>query len=302
MASNQIPSEPPPPYTAGPSTNAAPPTTNPQDASRLQVPHRTRSGIPPSARRSMEDEARELPTGWIRQYDSQTHHQFFVDTNSSPPRSIWHHPYDDQAFLSKLSSTERERVQNLHRAPTRADIEAESSGDDDHTPQQTGGGEELSGTKKFGRKMKDKLTGSTHQEREQARRAREEEERKLYARHLHIRKQMSLAAETGKPQLLGKDENGKEVWIEPPQDMGYGGMGGIGGMGAFGSGYGGRFGGGGGYAYNPYSQGVYSNPNARYIRPQGPYGRPYGMGYGGGYGLPIGLGLGGGLLAGSLLF
>lgn len=45
-----------------------------------------KNGIPPQSRRSMEDENRELPPGWIRQYDPQEHHQFFVDTTANPPR------------------------------------------------------------------------------------------------------------------------------------------------------------------------------------------------------------------------
>jgi len=49
------------------------------------------------------------------------------------------------------------------------------------------------------------------------------------------------------------------------------------------------------------ADGVYTTPNARYIRPSNPYSRPYGSGYGGGYGLPLGLGLGGGLMGGMLL-
>ena len=53
--------------------------------------------------------------------------------------------------------------------------------------------------------------------------------------------------------------------------------------------------------YNPYQHGVYTNPNARFLRPQGAYGRPYGGGYGGGYGLPLAGGLAGGLLFGSML-
>jgi hypothetical protein len=173
-------------------------------------------------------------------------------------------------------------------------MEAESSADDEHHDAVggSGGQEHLSGPHKLGRKVKDKLTNSTHQEREEKRRKREEEERKMYAQHQHIRRQMSLAAETGQPQLLGKDSQGKDVYIEPPSDP-YGG-----GFGSFGGYSGGR-----GYGYSPYSsQGVYNTPNARYIRPQQPYGRPYGYGYGGGYGLPIGLGLGGGLLLGGLLF
>jgi hypothetical protein len=48
-----------------------------------------------------------------------------------------------------------------------------------------------------------------------------------------------------------------------------------------------------GYGVNPYGQGVYGHPNARFLRPD--------YGYGGGYRLPLLGGLGGGLLLGSLL-
>lgn len=289
------PTEPPPPYQA--SSSSAPPKPT-----HLEVPHKTRNGIPPSMRRSMEDEARPLPANWVRQYDSKSHHQFFVDTSTSPPRSIWHHPYDDETYLSSLSPEERERVQSLHPVPSRADIEAESSGDDEGlhfegSGSGSGGGgyhaqkeEPPKGMHKFGRKMKDKLTSSTHEEREAARLKREEEEREAYRQHLHIRQQMSKAAETGEPQLLGKDRQGRDVYIEPPA-----------GPGGFGGGYGGG-GYGNGYGYNPYNQGPYANPNVRFIRPQNPYARPYGMGYGGGYGLPLVGGLTGGLLLGGLLF
>jgi hypothetical protein len=104
-----------------------------------------------------------------------------------------------------------------------------------------------------------------------------------------MRIQMAKAAETGVPQLLGKDSDGKDVYIEPP--------GGPGGYDEFGGGgYGGSA-----YGYNPYRQGPYADPNAKFVRPPNPYARPYGYGYGGGYGLPL-LGLGGGLLLGGLLF
>jgi hypothetical protein len=246
----------------------------------------------------MEDEARPLPTGWVRQLDAKTQHQFFVNTTTSPPSSIWHHPYDDDAYLSSLTEEERERVQGLHRVPTHADIEAESSGNDDDHTHHVGDGvgsgvgreEEPKGVHKLGRRMKDKITNSTHQEREARRRQREEEERQAYKQHLHVRELMARAAETGTPQLLGKDREGRDVYVEPP---------------AYGGGYGGYSGGGygGGYGYSPYVQGggPYADPNARFIRPQTPYARPYGGGYGGGYGLPL-LGLGGGLLLGGLLF
>jgi len=56
----------------------------------LQPQPVARNGIPPQARRSMEDEHRELPPGWIRRYDEGSQHQFFVDTEAKPPRSIWH--------------------------------------------------------------------------------------------------------------------------------------------------------------------------------------------------------------------
>lgn len=304
------PSEPPPPYEAS-TSNSRPvaSTSQQQDPTHLQIPHKTRSGIPPLSRRSMEDESRPLPTGWVRQYDSKSNHQFYVDTTTTPPRSIWHHPYDDDSYMSSLSPSERARIEGLHTVPSHADIEAESSMDDDdhHTgggypadlpPRQNTQEGDVKGVHKFGRKMKDKITNSTHVEREQKRAQREAEEAEAYRRHQHIRQQMAKAAETGQPQLLGKDKDGKDVYIEPPATYGGGYGGGYGGMGGgFGGGY------GGGYGYNPYGNGgVYDTPNARYIRPQDPYNRPYGYGYGGGLGLPLLGGLGGGLLLGGLMF
>lgn len=125
--SAHIPSEAPPSYTDATASNQRPAT--------LQVPqastHRVRNGIPPEYRRSMEDEGRPLPQGWIRQYDDESHHQFFVDTTRSPPRSIWQHPYDDEDYMSSLDPQERTRIKTLHKTPSQADIEAESSADDE---------------------------------------------------------------------------------------------------------------------------------------------------------------------------
>jgi len=241
----------------------------------------------------MEDEGRPLPPHWVRQYDPIEHHQFFVDTSADPPRSIWQHPYDDDTYLASVSPAERERIKGLHKVPSRADMEAESSADEDHHDYGQGVGHEpeLKGVHKLGRKMKDKITGSTHTERESQRRARAEEEQRLYEQHRRYRLAMSKAMQTGEPQLLGKDRDGRDVYIEPPQGMG---------------GYsGGRQYPGNGYGYDPYGSGVYGNPNARYLRPSMPYQRPMGYGYGGGYGMGMGgpmMGLGGGLLLGSLLF
>jgi hypothetical protein len=319
------PPDAPPSYDAATSASAqttgASSSTNPSSSS--SNPHKTRNGIPPQSRRSMEDEARALPTGWVRQFDPESHHQFFVDTTKEPPRSTWQHPYDDDTYLNSLSPEEQARIHGLHRVPSEADIIAESSDDDDHhttsgKPGTTAGprehypntlprrgSPEPKGIHKFGRRMKDKLTSSTHVERQQQRQHRAEEEERIYRQHQAYREAMARAMETGEPQLLGKDKQGRDVFIEPP--YGYGGYGAAGGP--IGGGFGGRTYPGqgnyghGGVGYNPYQQGgPYAAPNARYIRPQVPYARPYGYGYGGGLGLPIGLGLGAGLLTTGLLF
>ena len=193
MELNTAPKEPPPPYEADTSQSSSKPTN-------LDVPHKARNGIPPHIRRSMEDESRDLPRGWVRQYDSKTHHQFFVDTKDDPPRSIWRHPYDDEQYMSSISPAERRRVEEMHKVPSEADIEAESSGDDEHAgtsnshhystdlpPRKQKGGEpEIGATHRLGRKMKDKLTHSTHEEREINRRKREEAERHAYRKHQHF--------------------------------------------------------------------------------------------------------------------
>jgi hypothetical protein len=299
------PSEPPPPYSSTPTATPGKSTsqTHQQDTSHLQVPghHKERNGIPVSARRSMEDEARPLPDGWVRQFDNVSHHQFFVNTRVSPPRPIWHHPYDDEEYMSSLTEEERSRIEGLHLAPSHADIQAESS-DPDHDdeyplpPRE----ERPKGLSKLTRKAKDKLTNSTHEERERARVQRAREEQAAYERHQKVRACMAKAMETGERQLLGKDKDGNDVYIDPPsQATGYGGMGGYG-MGGYGmGGYPGRMGyGGGGYGWGagPYG------PNSMLLRPGMGYGRPYGMGYGGGMGLPLVGGLAGGALLGGLLF
>ena len=210
----------------------------------------------------MEDEGRPLPHGWTRQYDPQNHHQFFVDTNLEPPRSIWCHPYDDEQYMSSLDPKERQKIKGSLRVPSQADIAAESSDDDGdhhhHHPKQAGTGTpELpsrdpnppTGVTKFGRRMKDKMTHTTHEQREQERVRRAEEEQRAYQRHQELRQAMSRAVQTGEPQYVGKGKDGKDIYIEPPQGMGPPR---------------------GGYGYNPYTQGPYANPNATFVRPQYP--------------------------------
>ena len=137
------------------------------------------------------------------------------------------------------------------------------------------------GLHKFGRKMKDKITATTHEQRQQQRREREEAERKAYIAHVQARQAMIRALETGQPQFLCKDAQGRDVYIEPP----YGPTAPRGATG-----------------WNPYSQGPYANPNNRFVRPVGPYARRPGYGYGGGIGAPVAAGFLGGALLGGLLF
>ncbi|CAI6335189.1 unnamed protein product [Periconia digitata] len=268
---------------------------------------RARNGISPEARRSMEDLARPLPDGWVRSFDPEEQHQFFVDTKADPPRSIWTHPYDDEEYLSSLSPEERKEHSSLHRTMSIDDIAAESSDDDDdhrggpsQTSQQRRAGPGSTpgalpdrgepapkGLHKFTRRMKDKITSTTHEERQVQRAQREEEERRAYQQHLKMRQAMIRAMQTGEPQFLGKDSRGRDVYLEPAARGGYPG----------------RYA-NGGYGYSPFSSGLYASPNTRYMRPGMPYGRPYGYGYGGGMGMgaPLAAGILGGSLMGGLMF
>ncbi|KAK5132836.1 hypothetical protein LTR08_008551 [Meristemomyces frigidus] len=297
-----VPDQPPPSYDEANGSSSRP-TASSAHNDHLDVPGTSSShAIPAKHRRSMEDELRPLPAGWVRTFDPETEHQFFVDTKTDPPRSIWTHPYDDEQYLNTLSGADRERAEqeSLGRGhpPSKADIMAEHTDDEDdhhssgaassshHNAELPPRPDQDKGKKpSFGRKMKDKMTGSTHEERLQERKKRAEEEQRLYEQHLRVRQAMARAQQTGKPQSIGKDRQGKEIFIEPPS-------------------YGGDRGYPGGYGYNPYSSGgMYSTPNSRYIRPSTPYSRPYGYGYGGGYGMPLALGGGlmGGMMMGSMM-
>ncbi|KAI9727706.1 MAG: hypothetical protein M1828_005934 [Chrysothrix sp. TS-e1954] len=268
--------------------DAPPPSYEAAVGSSSSAPKRTaRNGIPPPHRRSMEDERRPLPKGWVRSFDPTHAHHFYVNTAAEPPRSIWHHPYDDDQYLNTLDSAERERIQSLTKSPNRKDIEAESTDEDeDHKSGPSSNlqqaGPSNAGKPSLGRRWKDKLTQSTHEERVADRQRRAEEERQAYDAHLAFRQAMVQAMQTGQPQLIAKDRDGRDVYIEPPN---------------------GARPPSGARGINPYSHGPYTDPNARFIRAPQPayYNRPYGGGYGGGYGLPIAGGLAGGLLLGGLL-
>lgn len=300
MSGEQPPAGPPPSYSqaTGSSTASAKAHNATNTTSHLQVPQTTgRSGIPVDRRRSMEDEARPLPAGWIRQFDSREGHQFFVDTKAHPPRSIWHHPYDDDDYLKSLSSEERERLQESDRLPSHKmhDTAGESTDEDGPSSPNYPSAElpprPTNKKEGFGSKLKDKLTGTTKEERQRQRAQRAEEERQYYEAHQKFRVAMDEAMRTGQPVYFAKDKDGRDVYVEPP-----GGMGG-----------GATYGPNGARMVSPYANGPYADPNARFIRPQQPYNRPYGYGYGGGYGgmgmgMPMMGGLMGGMLLGGLLF
>lgn len=235
---SNISTDAPPPYTGPPAatSGAGPSTFTSASTSAPNVQHKTRNGIPPQARRSMEDEYRPLPKGWTRQFDPETKHQFFVDTTKEPPRSIWTHPYDDFTYLSSLPEEERTRILNMHKVPSHDDMLAESTdeedgGDDEHshakshhagpstntnTNASKSNQDHHSGGTKLGRRMKDKLTGTTHAEREAKRQKRAEEERRAYQVHQALRNAMSQAMQTGQPVRAMRDSEGHDIWVEPP--------------------------------------------------------------------------------------
>lgn len=267
-------------------------TNSSSNATHLSVPHTEEA----AARKSMEDMLRPLPKGWIRQYDPSSHHNFFVDTLANPPRSIWVHPFDDEQFQREHPAEvrkERERIERERMVHADTDEEDDSSrhhsSSSKHHHQTTaaaaagtGAGSsstEPKGFKKFGRNLKDKMTNTTHEEREAKRRAQREAEQRAIAQHNAIRQALMMATRTGQPQLVGKDKQGREIYAQPPPPGAYG--------------YGATLG------YGPYQ--TFDGPYGAYgpyARPMGPYSRPYG----GGMGFPILGGLAGGMLLGGLLF
>lgn len=294
MSSNPSqPTEAPPSYeqVSGSSRPAAATTSANAAASgssHLGVPKQDEAAV----RKSMEDMLRPLPKGWIRQYDPSTQHNFFVDTQAKPPRSIWVHPFDDEQYQREHPDEikrERERIEREHMVHADTDDE-----DDDHhhssskhhsssatatTGAAAGSQAQPKGMKKFGRSLKDKLTNTTHAEREAKRQAQKEAEQRAYQQHQAIRRALQTATQTGQPQLVGRDKQGRDIYAQPPPPGAYG--------------YGATLG------YGPYQtmDGPYG-AYGPYSRPMGPYSRPYGYGAG----MPILGGLAGGMLLGGLLF
>ncbi|KAI1849502.1 hypothetical protein JX265_012753 [Neoarthrinium moseri] len=292
-------------------SNAEPPSYE-QATGSTSFARRERNGITPQARRSIEDESRPLPDGWVRTFDPVSKHQFFVDTRADPPRSIWHHPYDDEEYMNSVSPEERQHLGGIMRCPSKEDISAETTDEegDDHAhgsrgkqPLGTASSSHARGSRGLGRRMKDKLTGTTHEQRAAERQRREQQERDMYRQHQIFRRGLEAALNSGQPQYLGEDDNGVPVYLEPP---------------GFNPGIRVRR----VARLSPYIQEIFYEPpgpvpsGARYVRPDelytgyGAYGRPgtaynrpYGYGYGGGIGMmPLAAPLFGGMLLGGLLF
>ncbi|KAK4200894.1 hypothetical protein QBC40DRAFT_172830 [Triangularia verruculosa] len=208
-------------------------TIPPTDSQALQSPSSTRDeidstttsntssttrllhGIPPQARRSMEDELRPVPSGWVREFDPDTQHQFFVDTNYNPrPRSIWHHPHDDPGFLSSLSKAEKGKL-HVHIPET----VSQDNHDESEETIDSGSDSKPSGSlekRSFTRKLKDTLTGTTHDQRVSARAEKALKEKEMYRQHRILRRGMTTAMHTCRPAFLGKDENRTHMFLEPP--------------------------------------------------------------------------------------
>ncbi|EST08707.1 hypothetical protein PSEUBRA_001788 [Kalmanozyma brasiliensis GHG001] len=279
MSNPSQPTEAPPSYEQASGSSRPAAATSSTTGSHLGVPKQDEQ----TARKSMEDMLRPLPKGWIRQFDPTTQHNFFVDTQAKPPRSIWVHPFDDEQYQREHPTEvkqERERIEREHM------VHADTDDEDDHRHPSTAAtgagasaGAQPKGMKKFGRSLKDKLTNTTHSEREAKRQAQREAEQRAFEQHQAIRRALQVATQTGQPQLVGRDKQGREIFAQPPPPGAYG--------------YGATLG------YGPYQtmNGPYG-AYGPYSRPMGPYSRPYG----GGAGMPILGGLAGGMLLGGLLF
>lgn len=296
-------------------TTAEPPPSYEEAIGDHSLPRQVRNGIPLHARRSMEDELRPLPRGWVREFDPESQHQFFVDTNSSPPRSIWHHPYDDEIFIDSLPPSEREQLSASHsglyqRRPSTADLAAEST-DEDSASEKPSAHEKKS--IRLGRKLKDALTGTTHEERAADRVHRAHAERELYRQHRILRRAMLEAMSSGRPQLIGRDENRVHLYLEPPGHT-FPGVTGVRRLNpyltevVYDDSDGRRPGPPGrylrpegevyGFGYGGYGCGKFAG--GRWDRPSGVYMRPCGRGFGGGLGIPLMAPLLGGVMLGGV--
>ncbi|KAI0375408.1 hypothetical protein BV20DRAFT_960551 [Pilatotrama ljubarskyi] len=215
----------------------------------------------------MSYENEPLPPGWVREFDPNTKHPFWVDTKAKPPRSIWVHPYEDEQFLREHPDIRdrlaRERRETPSEAPppysprrhSYSGAPSGSSGSrlnvpvDDRPARSHPGTPVPSQQRSFFGKLKDKAIG-TKEERE-ARRQEEIREQKAYMERLAEQRRRAQQQRMSSPFGGGLGGYSQPVYAAPmgnPWSMGMGG--GLGGGGLLGgrrygsSGLGG-FGGGG---------------------------------------------------------
>ncbi|KAK4700312.1 hypothetical protein P7C70_g5937, partial [Phenoliferia sp. Uapishka_3] len=213
--------------------------------------------IPTEDRYSMLEESRELPKGWVRQYDEESSHAFYIDEDANPPRSIWTHPYDDIDYLKSLpeSSEVRQHYEHQMNATQRIEDSCPALTENKSDSQQGKSSStrvvdnENKSERTIGRKIKDKLTGKSHAERQQERRAQHEAELKQYQQFIMRRKQ-AMEDQAKNPDKYSRPMGGYPGSARGYRSgygygAGYGGLGygGLGGIGLLGGGlYGGGLG------------------------------------------------------------
>ncbi|WWC63520.1 uncharacterized protein I303_106123 [Kwoniella dejecticola CBS 10117] len=313
MSTNANPTEPPPPYQAG---GARPnvSVTNPQgdvrsassDAAQARPGHqRNMSNVSDvtdltdeeepklddkeiETRRSMDDEQRDLPEGWVRCFDPKQQHAFYVDERTK--RSTWLHPYDDPEFLNSLPKDHPAHPDSKEGRAIRKQSEDEKILQEKYrnakdskggktpssaTQGQNQGAKGVVGAEErnWFQKKKDKLIGTKEERakaKEEKRKAREVMQRQMREREAAYQKR--------RQELIQQRLNDPNI-----RRM---------------------------YASDPY---MYAAPSTPFMRGGGMYGSPYGYGYGGGYGrryggmggmgmgAPLLMGGGAGLLGGMLM-
>jgi len=143
-------------------------------------------------RMSMEDEERPLPEGWIRQFDRNNAHHFYVDTRADPPRSIWHHPFDDEQWTREHA----QRAPPPGPPPGSSEKGAKPAGENG-TPPRSPSAAQASSSKAQNRgflgKIKDELIG-TKEEREAAKQRKLQAEREMQQRYLERRRLLAQQA------------------------------------------------------------------------------------------------------------
>ncbi|KAJ6612736.1 hypothetical protein B0H10DRAFT_2051717 [Mycena sp. CBHHK59/15] len=173
-----------------PSTTAGPSRTVHRTASIETLPQYISEEE--NRRRSLEDAAAPLPDGWFCHLDPHSNHHFYVDMNSTPPRSVWRHPRNDV---------------NPADPPPPHTFGAETGPSTSTSPPKRG----------FMGKLKEKMI-YTKADREAEERQKEERKKELLARYAKRREEVmtELQKNGGKTKFAGNE------YVGPPASP-YGG-------------------------------------------------------------------------------